>query len=293
MINYYEKFIKPKEIKKDINYYYDLLVSIINNDLYPRYLYNIRKKINNNEFMLDNSLSRSYKTKLKFKNDKIIVRFLIDDEKNSNININNLIYSNYTINNINIELNIILKNKEFNNKLLYEDNKIYHELRKNINYINNFFISNFRKSEENKYKIIHKRILNIDKKNNNEWNRLIYFLLNCTDPYFYKTLFKFKKIIRGIKFNTLDMKFKMIHQTQFFQRYSQHKQIKINKFLKSIEKQLNEKEIIYLCNELSECFGHTIINLNESIFFLNSLITHFNMVCHFKEMTINKIIIQD
>lgn len=293
MINYYDKFIKPKEIIKDINHFYNLIKDIICNDLYGQFLYNKRKKIDINEFVIENFLSKSNNTRLNFSNDKIIVKFIISKTdtwphiENNKITISKLIYKNYKIDDIIINMNIVLSPKEYKNKLIYDDNQFFHELRKNINDINNFYVSKFRKSEEGKYRLIYNKILKIEK-TYSDWNRLIKLISDCTDPYFNQDLFKFKDVLKGMKCDKFDIVFKMMHQTQFFQKYYHQRQIKFLKFFKSLKKEcLDDNEIIYLSNELAKCFGHTIKDYEESIDFLKNIISHFNNICHIKEIKIN------
>ena len=80
----------------------------------------------------------------------------------------------------------------------------------------------------------------------------------------------------------------MIHQTQFFQKYAHYKQIRFHKFMKSFKKEcLDDKEVFELANQMASCFGHINKDYEETLWFMENLVNHFNTICHYKEMKIN------
>ena len=285
MINYYQQFIKPKEIVKDINYFYDKIKSIICNDIFVKYINNKRKKININTFTIYNKLSECNLTKLKFNNDIIIVNFI--KEKNNRVFITKPIYKNYKIDGITINIDIYITPQEEKSKMIYSENIIFRELRKNINIINEYFVKKLRKSEESKNKIIYNRIKKLKNSYYNDWNRLIDIITECINPSFNETLVKFKDVICGVN-NGLPIIWNLIHETRFFKKYEHYRQIKYDRFIKSLRKEcLDDNELIELTNNLAKCFGHNIKNYDECLSFLQNVIIHFNIICHIKEMKIN------
>ena len=285
MINYYQQFIKPKEIVKDINYFYDKIKSIICNDLFVKYLNSKRKKINLDSFTIHNKLSESEVTRLRFNNDTIVVKFIKD--RKSKVFIHKPIYKNYKIDGIVIQIEISITPQEEKSRMIYSENISFRELRKHINFINEYFVKKLRKSEESKYKIIYNRIRRLNKSYYSDWNRLINLITESVNPSFNKTLVQFKDVICGVN-NGLPIVWNMIHETQFFKKYEHYRQIKFDRFIRSIRKEcLDDNEIIELTNNLARCFGHTIKNYDECVQFLQNVITHFNTICHVKEMKIN------
>jgi len=297
MIDYYTQFIKPKEIIKDINYFYDQIKELIVNDLFSKYIYNKRKKVNRN-FTTVGYLSGVDKTRLRFNNDTIIVNFkvshdpvvsgLFRSDERSNLKVSKPIYNNYKIDGIIITINVVLSPMEDKSKMIYSDNCIFRELRKQINEINDYYIKKFRKSEESKFKIIYYRINTIKKSYYSEWNKLMNLIKECVNPSFYKELCQFKPIIEGMRSNSINLTFKMIHETQFFKNYEHQRQLKFNKFIKALRKDcLDDNELLHMTNQLAWCFGHVNENLDECMIFLENIIYHFNTICFVKEMKIN------
>ena len=129
MIDIYKQFIETKEIKKDINFYNDIIRNKILLDIFPKYLYEKRKKIN---YSIENCFSKLDKTALKFKNDLINITFIVDDIEQSFVKIEKLEYDNFQLDLI-LDIRIVLTSSENKNKIIYEDNKIFHNLQKTIN----------------------------------------------------------------------------------------------------------------------------------------------------------------
>lgn len=292
MQNYYEEFIKPKDIIKDINYFYNKIRDLICNEFFGQYLYNKRKKKKSEEFIKNDFLSlNSDNTRLRFNNDVIIVRFKVSrDEKGKTI-INKPIYKDYRIHDMIFDIDVVISHQEEKERMIYPENDALRELRRCITSINEFYVNKFRRDEENKYQIIYKRLKNLEISYYKDWNRLIDFITECVNPDFNENLNKFDEILKGINCNQMTMIYKLVHQTQFFQKYAHNRQIKLNKFFKSFRNEcLDGDEIIELTSKLASCFGHHIKDYDESIIFIENLIKHFNLVCHDKEKKINKFV---
>jgi len=286
MVNYYEQFVKPKEIIKDINYFYDRIKDLICNDLFSKYYYNTRKK-ENNTFTIKNYLSDCDKTRLKFNNDTIIVNFRVDKKDTSKVSITNPIYKNFKIDGITINIDIALSPVENKNKIIFPENSIFRDIRKNINSINEYYVKKLRKSEEEKFKVIYGRIIKLEPSYYKDWNRLISLIKECVNPEFNNVLCMFKPIISGMNMG-LPTAFKMIHKTQFFQNYEHLRQIKYTKFIRSLRKEcLDDNEIIEMTNKLAWCFGHVNKDYEECLYFILNVSKHFNTICYVKEMKIN------
>jgi hypothetical protein len=287
MVNCYTQFIEKKEIIKDINYFYDQIRDLICNEFFGQYQYHKRKKMNPPMYKIEGYLSQCDKTRLQFNNDTIIVTFSTDS-KNSRVAITKPIYKNYKIDGITFYINVVLSKQESKSKMIYKENDIFRDLRKHINAVNEYYVKKLRKSEEEKYKTIYNRILRLKKSYYNDWNKLIELVTECVNPKFNNNLCLFKPIIEGMN-NGLPMVFKMIHQTQFFKNYEHQKQIKYNRFIKYIKREiLDNNELIDLTNELAWCFGHHIYNYSDCLKFIENVINHFNTICYVKEMKINK-----
>jgi hypothetical protein len=287
-MDYYDQFVKPKQIIKDINYFYNQIRDLICNDFYGQYLYNKRKKLKINEYAIENFLSSENNTRLRFSNDKIIVNFKVSKNERGKTLITKTFYRNYRIEGITFQIDIVITPQEEKNRIIYPQNDALIQLRKHINDINNFYVKNFRKDEESKYKFIFNRLIKVKKSYYNNWNRLVDFVTDCSNPNFNTELKKFKEIIKGLNVENLSIIYKMVHHTQFFQNHAHYRQIKYNKFLKSFRKEcLDDKEIFELTKELSWCFNHNIKDYEESLIFIENLCNHYNSICYSKEMRIN------
>jgi len=130
-----------------------------------------------------------------------------------------------------------LNKDELKNKMIYKTNTFYLNLRKNIHLINEYFNINIIKSEETKYRYINNRMNQIKKSYYYDWNKLILFIKDCIDPEFNNNLDKLSFVIKGTKFEKLDIVYKLVHKTQFYNKYLNSKQIKFNKFFKSLKKE--------------------------------------------------------
>jgi hypothetical protein len=286
MINQYIQFVEPKEIIKDINYFYDQIKNLICNDLFGQYLYNKRKKLNPT-YTVKNYLSKVDNTRLRFSEDTIIVSFKVDKTQSGEVSITKPVYRNYKIDGLTIKIDVVLTTAENKGNIIFPENYIFKEIRRHINFVNDYFVKKLRKSEDDKYSVIYKRMNEIKKSYYYEWNRLIDLVKECVNPNFNNQLCEFKPIIEGIE-NGLPIIFKMIHQTQFFRKYEHQRQLKFHKFIKSLRKEcLDDNEIFQMTNDLAWCFGHTCKNYDDCITFLKNIINHFNTICYIKEMKIN------
>jgi hypothetical protein len=291
MQDYYAQFIKPKEIIKDINYFYNQIRDLICNEFFGQYLYNKRKKLKIDNYTVENFLSNENNTRLRFNNDKIIVTFKVSKTEKSKFSITEPLYKDYVIEGIVFNIVIVITPQEEKSRMIYPQNEVLIEIRKSINFINNFYVKNFRKDEESKYKFIFNKLIKIKPNYYENWNRLINFVTEQCDPKFKEELSKFEEIINGFNSDNLNLIYKMIHHTQFFQKYAHYRRIKYNKFIKSFRKEcLDEKEIIDLTNELALCFNHTVKEYDESLKFIENLCNHFNTICYTKEMRINEFV---
>jgi len=288
MIDYYVQFIEVKEIIKDINYFYDQIKELICNDLLGQYSYNKRKKLNPT-YTIKDYLSKIENTRLKFNKDTIIVSFKVEKTNNpiGRVAISKPIYKNHKIDGITIAIDIVLSPQENKANGIFPENSIFKDIRKNINFINDYFVKKIRKAEEYKYPLIYKRICEIKPSYYSEWNKLIDLIKECVNPNFNKKLCEFKPIVEGMD-NGLPMIFKMMHQTQFFKKYEHQRQLKFHKFMKSLHKECcDDDEIIQASNRLAKCFGHVCSDYEECISFLKNIINHFDTICYVKEMKIN------
>ena len=292
MTDNYDKFIKPKVVTKDINFFYNRINDLISNNFYAKHLYNKRKKIKIEEYVIEGHLSEIDNTRLQFINDIIIVRFIVSKTERSKVKFSKPIYKNYKIDGLVIDVNIVITPQEERNKILYPENQAFIDLRKNIHNINEFYTNKIRKSEESKYRLIYKRVTRLKKSYYSDWNKLIDLVMDCTDPYFNKILHQFEDVVCGINSDVLQMLYKMMHQTQFSQKYALTRQIRFNKFIKSFRKEcLDDAEVIFLSNRLAWTLGHSISTLEESIEFIENVINHFNVICHVKSQKINSFVL--
>lgn len=289
MIDYYYEFIKPREIPKDINFFYDKITDIICNDLFGKYLYGKRKKEKNDEFILNGFLSESgEKTRLRFNNDTLVIRFLLKRDGFGHTTITEPIFVEHRIDGIVFNIDVVITYQEEKHKIIYPHNQAFVELRKRIHEINEFYISNFRKSEESIFPIINKKVKKLKKSFYFDWNKLVWFIKDCTDPSFDNNLNRLDEIVCAMDSSVLTPVYKMIHNTHFFLKYAHHRQIKYNKFIKSLRKLcLDDNEIIDLSNKLASCFGHKNKDYEDCLSFIENVTNHFNTICYVKETKIN------
>jgi hypothetical protein len=294
MIDYYTEFVKPREVVKDINYFYDQIITLICNNFFGKYLYNKRKRLKVSEYAVENFLADNGNiTRLRFRNDLIVVTFKVSKFEKGQVKITPPIYKNYRLDNVVFNINIVITPQEEKNKIIYTQNMVFQQLRKYIHEMNEYYVSEFRKTEEKKFKTIFNRLNKLNKSYYSDWNRLIKFVMDCVSPTFNKNLHKFDDVVKGFQSDVLTVLYKMIHQTQFFQMYSQYRQIKYKKFIKSLIKEcLDDDEIIQMSNSLAWCFGHKNEDYDECISFIQNVINHFNTICYVKEMKINSYITQ-
>lgn len=288
-MNYYKQFIQPAVIIKDINFFYDQIKELIVNDIFVKYLRDNRKKIHK-IYTIENYLSKYNKTRLLFNNDKIDIEFFVNsiDKVGYTSITNDGTFKNYKLENVNLSFKINLKASEHTNKIIYDDNQIFINIRKNISYLYKMYIDNFNKKESSKYKYIHKELLNLKKSHYEIWNNFIDYLIDITNPQFNNNLNKFRSILNGIKIKETSVIFNLIHNTEFYYKYNHLRQIKSYKFLTNLEKNcLDDKEIIYLCDNVAKCFNHKIDNYEECMEFLRNIINHFNYIYLTKERNID------
>jgi len=300
MINFYKEYIEPKEIVKDINFIFNELSNLIKNEIFAKFLYHKRKNNDKNIFVIKNYLSKYDKTRLRFKNDTITIKFITVESdlkshiKDKSVNISDLILNKNRIDRLNIDLEIPLSLDELNNKMIYSNNIIFPDLRKKINFINDFYVDNYRKAEEKKFRSIYNKIsmIKIDQNVYPLWFKLNSLIINSIDPSFDKNLSKLEEIIKAFDSNTINPIYKIIHQTQFYLKYSDKKQIKINKYINTLNKEFqnNKDNIIYISNQLAEGFGHSISTYEDSVKFIINIINHFNFISYKRSEKINKFV---
>jgi len=284
-MDYYDIFIESKEIRKDINFFYDQIVNdLIKNKIFRQYLID-RKKSIKKTYVIKNFLSDFNKTRMLFINDIIEINFFTKKDfilDQLPPTYSEYKFSKYKIKDLILHINIYLNDQELKNKMIFSDNAFLMELRKNINDINVFFYKNMSKSEELKYKYIHKKILKINYTGIPYLDRILKYIKNITDYNFESNLKEFKQILHGLKSTIYILNFQLIHSTEFFNDYGHHNQIKINRLLKALDK-INYGNFF---NVLSECFNHKLKE-GEEIEFISNLITHFNHKYNGKEKRIN------
>lgn len=290
-MNYYNQFIKPREITKDINFFYNEIIEVVCNDIFSKYVYDNRKSIQKT-YELNNFLSIYDKTRLQFKNDKISIEFFVNDisgEIPQLVTFKNVgTFENYKLNNVDMIIKINLTSVEHTNKLIYDNNPFFLNLRKQISEIYQKFIEELNKREESKFKYINRKLLNLKKCHYDTWNKFIQYLINATNPEFNNLLDRFKVVLNGILSDKISTKFELMHNTDFYLNNCHLRQIKKTKFLSNLKKVcLDDDEIIYLTNEVANCFNHKIKNYNDSIEFIDDIIEHFNFIYHIKEKTID------
>jgi hypothetical protein len=287
MEDFYTKFIKPKHILKDINFFHSKICDVIKNDFFGKFLFNGRKKNKINEFVLNNFLSSFKDTRLVFVNDTIIVRFSIDKEKQnqlqdrSEINISKLIFRNYSIYDLKIEINICLSSKEIKNKYIDFNNIALTQLRKEIQKINEFYTFKFRQIEKRRFRRINRRLQNLKSTHYYEWNELLRLIRDCTDPSLEENFYKLKDVILGMNTDSVGLIHKVILNSELYRKFQHTSQIRVDKFIKNIYKVcLDSDEIIYLSNNLAWCMGYKIKTLKQSDEFLFNVLNHFNRICN-------------
>jgi len=290
-MDYYVQFIKPCEISRDINFFYNKIKEIICNDIFGEYLLDNRKKIHKTYELYD-FLSFFENTKLKFKNDKISVEFLVNDLNLSDLNLitfkNVGLFHDYRICNVDMIIRINLSEVEYSNKMIYDNNPFFVNLRKQISGFHNTFMKEFNKKEESKFKYINKKLLKLKKSHYENWNKFILYLTDVTDPDFKKKLYEFKKILNGVITERISTNFALIHNTNFYLKNCHLRQIKTTKFLNGLQRlYLDEEEILYLTKEISKCFNHNIKNYDECFDFIINILEHFNFIYHTKEKNID------
>lgn len=279
MIDIYEQFIETKEIGKDINFFYNKIKDKILTDIFPKYLCDKRRKKNRN-YSIENLFSKFGKTALKFNSDIINFSFIVDDTDQSQIEIEKLEYYNFKLNVV-INIKIVLKISEKKNRMIYEDNKLFHRLQKTISELKDFHRKCLLKDEiENNPHLNEKlkQFLNIHNTN------FIESLINSTNPDFKQKLENLKPIIRGIKTSVLSDLFMIIHKTNFYNEYK--KQIKLNRIVKHFLDMENSEEIL---NDLAQCFNHQI-KPKKNKKFLEDIITHYNQANFRRTVDIDKFI---
>lgn len=298
MIDLYLKYIHPKEIRKDINYYFDKLKDLIINDIFSSYILNKRKGNDISIYIIEDFLSKINKTKLKFLNDKIKINIIETNNKKWTTDkypliriTNKLSFKDVYINSVNMEIDLLLNLDELKNKIIYVNNPTFIDLRKKIKELNDFYVSEYKKRELLNYNKINGLLKNLNRVHYFEWNKLVNFLIDCTDPEYNDNLNKIKILIDSFKIKTLEMKFKMVHNTKFYRKYNHYNQLKTEKFIKNLIKNcLDENEIITMTNNLSSCFGHKVHTIDDSLIFIENIINHFNKECNFRENQINLMI---
>lgn len=301
-MDYYDVFIKKREISRDINFFYNQIKGLISNNIFPKYLRDSRKKIHK-IYTVDNFLSTFNNTKLQFINDKIEIEFFVNDLVHKlhliecDLEKSKVKYypefKDYKIDNIKIKININLQSLEHKNKIIYDNNQYYTDIRKKISEINKKFIDEITQKENSKYLFIYKKLFLLKPSSYEFWNNFLKFIIDITDPKFEDNLHKLDKIVKGIKTDKITLIYNIIHDMNFYIKYSHYRQIKTNKFITKLFKELlDEEEIIYLTRSLAMCFNHEINNLNEIRDFLENLIIHINGVYHQREMIIDSYVIK-
>ena len=281
-MDYYEHYIKPREIIKDINFYFDRIKELILYELYPKFLLDKKKKIFN-PYYVNNFLSIYDKTLLQFYKDKLVISFQISDTQKSIVELSKKKYENYKINNLDIHSTIYLTEEEIKNKTIYDINPFFNELRKNIYDINEFFIDNFYKKERKELTKLNKKFIDLKETSiSKKYNYLIGVLIDCSDEDFENKLSKLKSIIRGIKSSTLDVIFKITHEMYFYKKYKRfNNQIKIERFINQLNKELDIDNIMLISNKLCDCFNHEHLeNYEEFLIFIKNVIIHFNRISY-------------
>ena len=272
MIDLYSQFIETKEIKKDINFYFNRLKDKILTDVFPKYLCDRRRKMNRN-YDISEYLSSFDKTALKFNKDEINISFIIGDDNQNEITIKNLEYKDYCLE---VELNIIISLSvgEKKNKLIYEHNRIFHLLKKTINELKEFHRKHLYEDEIKYNTILNDRFIEYSN-NNNHWQNLLHIMIQSTDPCFEKKLNRFDVVINGIKSETLDKLFMVLHKTAYYNSYK--KQVGVSKFRRALY------ESGLSAYDLAKCFNHEL-NPKYNTKFLEDLILHYNQII-FKLLT--------
>jgi len=294
MGNYYSKFIEPKGIVRDINFFYNKIHDLIVNKYFVDFLLNVRKKSNEREFTISNYLSSFNNTRLRFENDTLIIRFSIDECKKNSIqdrsytDISKPKYIQDSIEGLNIIIDIKLSTIEFKNKTIYPENKALIKLRKDLHTINDFYTNKLQTSMERRFPKINESIHSIKYSQYWQWNNLLNLLKDCTDPDFQENLEKIKLVINGIDSDSILTKQMIVQHTEFYHKYMSTRQINAKKFITTINKVCwDTEEIIYLANQIAKCFGYSVKTIEETNEFILNVLNHFNKNCHAKLWKIN------
>lgn len=278
----YKRFIETKSIKKDINFFYNNVKELIINDLYPKYLRSRRLNRSYEFSNILNSLSDENSIKLCFSNDMLNINICADNNKESGVFIKKMEYEDFKMIVV-LDINIFLKDGERKNKIIFPDNKIYHNLQKTFYLI----------KEE------HKKFLSIDEIGYNEYiqnniknligkssniEHLYQSVLIATDPNFKKNMSRIDPIILGIKTDTLETVYSIIHKMKYYINYE--KGVKISRIRKNIGTKVD-------CDEIKSfalgCFNHIIEKDNDDCNkFLCDVVSHYNQVNSKLSFEINK-----
>jgi hypothetical protein len=290
MGNYYLRFIKSPEIKKDINFYFKKVYDGLILNYFSNYIINIRKKSAEREFIIHNYLSSFSETKLKFYKDVITICFSVDESKTnslsdkSNTSFSKFNFKNDTICDLHILIDIRISKDEFKQKMIYKENKALIQLRKELNNVNTYSTIRIRKAMESKFPKLNKEFQEIEHGRYREWNRLLRLLKDCTDTSFQDNLSKLQMVANGVD---LSNRYMILKKTDFFKRYSFINQIKPLKFIQNMKNYcLDDNALICLSNTIAKPLGTKLKTIEETEEFLINVINHFNAICYSKNSQI-------
>jgi hypothetical protein len=215
-----------------------------------------------------------------FINDKIRI-FFTEEKLNHTFNKFSL-DDNLRIKNIELTLYIRLCDEEMENKTLLGDN--IHRIRKIINEIYVYFKKIYVNKEKNRYEGILKKLNMLEKFKNKNSDRFLKYLIDVLNSNYKEEIPKLKKIMMGFRHDNIFIYHDILNSMQFHMKNSNHRNIKIFKFLKILK---NENFNDFY--KIALCFGH---DLKESDFldFVKNSINHFNPLYQERELELSEIV---
>jgi hypothetical protein len=278
MIDFYETFVKPCEIRKDINYFTDDIKNLIINKFLGKHILYTKKNSSQKTYTISNHLSLTKNTKMKFIHDKINISFNSNDEFTGHFGQVEL-DDDSRIKDIELTLNIKLSKEEINNKIISRENS--HHIRKMVNEIYVSFKKLYVKREKEYYELLQNNLLSLEKFENQNSNRFFKYLIDVLNKNYKNDIPKLKEIMYGFRHDNIFVYHDVLNSMQFYMKNSSGRTIKSFKFLKRLKPE-NFEDFF----KISSCLGHELRE-NEISDFIDNIVNHFNPMYQDRELEIN------